>query len=208
MKKLTGIIFVLVMLCAFSISAFAGNIHDEIAYDDNYIMFIGEVIDCEKNREEPKHIEYKSVTVKVAERIKGDAIVGETIEQKGSLIMINKIKKGDYYLFLANKNSVKNYFYIWGIEKKEGNHIELYNPEDVFTARRMEEFINDGTYAKAEIERVAKLSDEEKSALGKNSVVEIERKPDTNYGFLVPVAAAVVISLVAVIIALKKKKQE
>ncbi len=203
MKKLIGIVFVLVIMFALSINVFAGDTPEVILTEDDEILFIGIVEDYKKNfNNEPLYAEYDSIKVKVAERIKGNAVVGESIECQGTLAFDQKLKKGDYYLCTCNNK--RNSLFLWVIEEKTDNQIKVFNSEASGIPERIEKYINDGSYAKAEAERVSKLTEEEKAALGENSIVKIEKKPDVNYSYLIPIAA-VVISVVAVIIALKKK---
>ncbi len=210
MKKLIGIILVLVMLCAFSISVFAGDTPEAVLKEDDSLLFIAVAEGYKQNRnEEPKYVDYSLIRVKVVERIKGNVSVGEVIECRAFVNDGEKLKKGGYYLCYCKED--KTSLGMMTIEEKHGDQIRLLGYEEWGSSSmlgRFQKYINDGSYAKAEAERVAKLSDEEIAALGENSIAEIEKKPDFNYGFLISVAAAVIISGVAVVTALKKKRNE
>ncbi len=205
MKKLIGILVVLIMLFALAPNVFAGSIPEDALYMDNSKVFIGTVEDYEKNViKVAGTARYKSVTVCVAERIKGNVVVGESITHHRYLAD-KRLKKDTYYLIVYfDENNLS----IFEIDRKNGNQIKLYNPEEIHLIQRLEDYINDGSYAKAEAERLSKMTDEEKAALGENNIVEIEKKPDFNYGYLIPIVAAVIISGVAVVIAIKKKRKE
>ena len=171
MKKLIGIILVLVMLCALSISAFAGDTPEVVLKEDDQVLFIAIVDDYKKNYDdEPRYYGYDSIKVKVFERIKGNVAVGEVIECKGSLSYEKKPKKGDYYL--CHCTNEKDSLFMWAIEEKTGNQIKLLNSEEYNEydiINRIENYINDGSYAEAEALRLSKLTEDEKNALGENS---------------------------------------
>ncbi len=202
MKKLISMLFILIMLFALASNVFAGSIPEDSLYMDNCKVFIGTIENYKKTYIKLDCATYPTMTIRTCERIKGNVVVGESITYKG-YSSGKRLKKNTYYLFTCFDDNNLN---IFEIEEKKGNQIKLYNPEENDLIQRLEDYINNGDYAEAEALRLSKMTDEEIAALGENNTVAIEKKPDFNYGYLIPIAAAVIISGVTVALAIKKRK--
>ncbi len=161
MKKTTSIILLVLIICVISLTVFAGSIDVDLVYDDNALVFIGSVDEytiTDEKKDYP-NTEY-SLTLTPNRKIKGDVIVGKSMDfEKVSTGKI-KLQKGINYLF----GYMRNELYIWELQSYNDLfdwELDDYTEESIILKERhndtisggMQDFLNEGVFERAEEER-------------------------------------------------------
>lgn len=161
MKKIISLIGIVAIMLAMTFTAFAGSIDVDLVYEDEALVFIGTIDDYEITHEEEDYpsTEY-TLTLTPNQKIKGDVVVDTPMSfekvRTGSL----KLKIDTNYLF----GYVKEELYIWELESYNDLldwEIDDYTAKSIILKDRhnnsisegMQNFLNEGVFARAEIER-------------------------------------------------------
>ena len=150
MKKKIGIIILLLTL---SITVFAGSIPEDLLGNENAKLYIGMVdgrttLDEATLPYEENKVLYIDITPTY--KYKGDVEIGVsqtyTNPNFGSFIP----EKGKEYLFgYIDENN----FYIYEIKSRDENSIKLVDSDKYDMTKRLEDYINEGAFSRAEEER-------------------------------------------------------
>lgn len=139
MKKL------FIFLCcifAMTATAYAGDIPEILLREDEAMTYIGVVTEIAKDR----------ITVTQKFAFKGDLEEGRSLE---FAYPDQDLKVGEQYLIGSSGDEIYCLYHIKKFDPETGT---IRIKEDHNTAQRLEEYINNGDLAKAEQERLAKLS--------------------------------------------------
>lgn len=140
MKKISTVLLLIVVIFVPNVS-FAGDIPEWLLQDEDTQTFIGEA----------KEMTEESVTLIQRYNIKGEFEEGseQTYPVRSSLIL-GDVKAGETVLCgYADENNL----YLYKIKKFENGRIELF--DDYPMTKRLEEYINNGDFAKAELKRLS-----------------------------------------------------
>ena len=150
MKKFLGL---LILLLTLSMTVFAGSIPEDLLGNENAKLYIGRVdgrttLDEATLPYEENKVLYIDITPTY--KYKGDVEIGVsqtyTNPNFGSFIP----EKGKEYLFgYIDENN----FYIYEIKSRDENSIKLVNSDKYDMTKRLEDYINEGAFARAEEER-------------------------------------------------------
>ena len=146
MKKISIFLLLIVVIFVPNIS-FAGDIPEWLLQDEDTQTFIGEV----------KEMTEESVTLIQRYNIKGEFKEGskQTYPVRSSLIL-EDVKVGETVLCgYADENNL----YLYKIKKFKNGRIEL--SDDYPMTKRLEDYINNGDFAKAELKRLLNSSDKD-----------------------------------------------
>ena len=146
MKKISIVLLLIVVIFVPNVS-FAGDIPEWLLQDEDTQTFIGEV----------KEMTEESVTIIQRYNIKGEFEEGsERTYHIRSSFMTDDIKVGELILCgYADENNL----YLYKIKKFENGRIELF--DDYPMTKRLEDYINNGDFAKAELKRLLNSSDKD-----------------------------------------------
>lgn len=184
MKKAIAVFLSLFVMCVIPLIAFAGSIDVDLVYDDEALVFIGSVgkFTITDEEEDYPNTEY-SLTVTPNEKIKGDLIVGKSMDfEKVSTGKI-RLQKNTNYLF----GYMKDVLYIWELESYNDLfdwELDDYTEESIILKERhnntisggMQRKLNDGSFTRAEEERHNFVNNtftdtEDGDSTNKNSIV-------------------------------------
>ena len=147
MKKVVSI---LIALLALSTTVFAGDVPEALLYEDGAKVFIGTVENyTTKNIPASPYTIIDKIEVIPTEKIKGEVEIGkkETYQKCHSSLTLEP--NTEYLFGYFDENN----FYIYEIEEKDEKHIKLIGSDDHDMTQRLEDYLNDGTFALAEHER-------------------------------------------------------
>lgn len=144
MKKTSSVLMILVILISMAAVCYAGDIPETQLSEDNSQTFIGEV----------KELTPESITVIQKYNFKGEFEKDKEYTYKDSeKHRPDYVKVGESVLCCYTD---ADNFYTYEIESFDEKKIKLVQQDDM--AQRLQEYINDGSFAKAEQERLAKAS--------------------------------------------------
>lgn len=147
MKKFSMLMTLLVMVLL-PIISFAGDIPESLLRGENTQTFIGEVQEITEN----------SITLIQKHNFKGEFEEGseQTYDILISELIPKNVKIGENVLcgYIDQNN-----LYLYKIKRFKNDKIEL--ADDYAMTKRLEEYINNGDFAKAERERLANYNNEE-----------------------------------------------
>ncbi len=206
MKKLVSLLSVIVIIFAVSVSVFAGDVPESLMYEDSAKVFIGTVEDFTFKSEISFSSQAGIDTVDVipTEKIKGDVEIGvkETYTRCDSVLIL---EKGKEYLFGYFD---ENNFYIYEIKSRDENKIKLVNSDKFDMTKRFEDYLNDGSFERAEQLRLAKMGQTETSSVsvigGADAPTDITVASPISLWAIVGVGA-LVLALVVLLLTRKKK---
>lgn len=182
-----------------SLTCYAGDIPEGLLGDENTLVFYGEV----------KEISENSITVVVSENIKGVAIIGDSYTYD-EWIFTEYPVVGEIYL--CGYYDENNPLSIWEIERKEDGKIDIIKSDNM--CDRMENYINDGDFAKAQADLLASEEDGEDIAIIGSADGPTNIYVSSNggvRGIMVLGVAAVafgIAAIIAVIVIIKANKKE
>lgn len=201
MKKVFCIIFAMFFCLMNMLVCLAGDIPEGLLSEDTAMVFYGEVTEIKEN----------SVTVTVTENIKGTAEVNDAYSYDEWIFTESPVVGEVYLCGYYDENNPLN---IWEIERKGEVNLNIIKSDNM--SNRMEDYINNGDFAKAQEELLnQKESTEDKdsiaiigSADGPTSIVISSNGGVSGIMVVVGVAItiAVIIALVVIIKSYKKKK--
>ncbi len=153
MKKLISLIGIIAILVTMSASVFAGSIPEDLLSDDNAKLYIGKVDGVTTLAEgtlpyEENKVVYIDITP--THKYKGDVEIGvskrHTNHNFGTFIP----EENQEYLFgYIDENN----FYIYEIKSRDETAIKLVDSDKYDMTKRLENYINEGAFARAEQER-------------------------------------------------------
>ncbi len=161
MKKFLMFLLLIVVIFVPNVS-FAGDVPEWLLQDEDTQTFIGEV----------KEMTEESVTLIQRYNIKGEFEEGskQTYPVRSSLIL-GDVKVGETVLCGYGD---ENNLYLYKIKKFENGRIELF--DDYPMTKRLEDYINNGDFAKAELKRLLNSSNKD---TGKHTE-QVEPKEETS----------------------------
>ncbi len=150
MKKIISLIGMVAIMLSMTLTAFAGSIPEDLLTDDNAKLYIG-MIEEFTDEEIPSspYIKVTSVSITPIKKIKGDVEIGKAI-QYDKTNMYLKLEKGKEYM-IADID--EHNLYAYEIKSKTEKEIKLVDSEKYDMVQRLENYINEGAYARAEHER-------------------------------------------------------
>ncbi len=191
MKK---IIAVLVLLITMSSVVFAGSIDVDILAQDNAQLFIGTLEDFTTVKNPHTQQEFVDTAVVTAvEKIKGDVEIGVAKTYSSGCHFESGAEKGTQHLFVYfNEHN----FYLYEMASWDNGKIKLKNSDKYGLTKSVEDMINDGTYARAEEERLKNIiqTEPENDAVENNAVENAEGNNSIMW-----IACVVAIALILVV---------
>ena len=153
MKRLICLLGIIAIMLSMSVSVFAGDIPESLLSEDGAKLFIGTVVDVKLKGDITLSSKAEIDTVEVipTEKLKGDVEVGvkETYTRYDSVFMLEKNKE---YLFgYIDENN----FYAYEIASRDDKSIKLVDSDKFDMTQRLEDYINEGVFARAEQERAS-----------------------------------------------------
>lgn len=147
MKKIICLIAVMLIITS---TVFAGDVPEALLYEDGAKVFIGTVENyTTQDIPASPYTIVDSVTVVPTEKIKGDVKIGEKETYKRCHSSLALEPDTEYLFGYFDENN----FYIYEIEHRDEKHIKLVGSNDHDMTERLEDYLNDGTFALAEHER-------------------------------------------------------
>lgn len=156
MKKTILILIAIIILLSDTITTFAGDVPEALLADDSSQTFIGEV----------KEITEDSITIIQKHNFKGEFTEGSEVKYDFNKDRHKTMSVGENVLFGYFNESGD--LYTFKIKSFENGKLIL--ADDYEMTKRLEEYINNGDFAKAEEERLAKQSEN----VNENTKNEIE----------------------------------
>ena len=206
MKRFCGIWIVCFVWVSMTYSVFAGDVPEGLLREESSMVFIG-TIENYKIEEIPSapYTRIASVEVIPTKKIKGEVEVGikQIYENSHSS---PDVKSDVEYLFgCFDENNI----YIYEIDLKDEAYISLVGSDKHDMTKRLEKYLNDGSFEKAEKERLDEIEHAEKINKSKlpatndsKSFVEIN-----NQFLIIAVFAALIFVSFIIYIILKKNKR-
>ena len=152
MKKIISLIGIVAFMLSMTLTAFAGSIPEDLLSDDDAKLYIGAIEDfTDEETPSSPYVKVTSVSITPVEKIKGDVKIGETIAYDKTNMHL-KLEKGKEYM-IADID--EHNLYAYEIETKTEKEIKLANSEKYDMVQRLENYINEGAYARAEQERAS-----------------------------------------------------
>ena len=209
MKKLVSLIGVIVILLTMSVSVFAGSVPEDLLNSETAKVFLGTVENyTTKDIPSAPYTVIDSVEVIPTEKIKGDVEISvkETYSDCHSSL---ELKPNVEYLFGYFD---ENNFYIYEIESREDKQFKLVDSDKHDMTKRLEDYLNDGSFEKAEIERMSGSRPPSQQQSSSTSVIggadeptDIVVKSNTNIWAVVGIGALVLVLIVLLLVVRKKK---
>lgn len=150
MKKVISLIGVFIIMLTLTVSVFAGSIPEDLLSDDEAKLYVGRIENfTDEETPSAPYIKVTSVSITPIEKIKGDVEIGKTIAYDKTNMHL-KLEKGKEYL-IADID--ENNLYAYEIEYKTEKEIKLVDSRKYDMVQRLENYLNEGAYARAEQER-------------------------------------------------------
>lgn len=153
MKKLISILSIVVIILSMSVSVFAGDVPESLLSEDGAKLFIGRVENVKLNGDITlsSKAEIDTIDVIPTVKIKGEVELNKQetyTSYHGNLIL----EKGKEYLFgYLGENNLS----IYEIKSNDDKNIKLVDSEKYDIVQRLEDYINEGAFARAEQERAS-----------------------------------------------------
>ena len=150
MKKIISLFGIIAIILSMTISVYAGSIPEDLLSDDDAKLYIGR-IEGFTDEETPSapYVKVTSVSITPVEKFKGDVEIGKTIVYDKTNMYL-KLETGKEYLIT---DIDENNLYAYEIKSKTEKEIRLVNSEKYDMVQRLENYLNEGAYARAEQER-------------------------------------------------------
>lgn len=208
MKKLISLIGVIAILLTMSVSVFAGDVPESLLGEEGAKVFIGTVENyTTKDIPSAPYTMIDTVEFIPTVKIKGDIEIGvkQTYSKCNSSL---ELKPNVEYLFgYVDENNL----YIYEIETREDKQFKLVDSNKYDMTKRFENYLNDGSFEKAEQERLAKIEQTAQPDSSSTSVIggadeptDIVVKSNVNVWLFVGVGA-LVLALIVLLVVRKKK---
>lgn len=198
MKRLIGLIGVIVILLTMSVSVFAGDIVTPLMTQDNAQVYFGEV----------KSITDSAVTIIQKKNVKGEFKQDNEYEYERKDFTTRKdLETGKVYLCAVSET--RDNLMLWEVTSTDTKTLKVLG-DDAF-AGVMQQYINEGMFEKAESERLAKIEQLTQPDTSSTSVIggadeptDIVVKSNVNVWLVVGICA-LVLALIVLLIVRKKK---
>lgn len=149
MKKTAMLCYMVLLLMILGISVQAGSVPEDLLYYDGAKVFFGEVV---------KSYDDGSMAVSPVKKIKGDVRIGSKQNYDNVCVVGDfKVKDANVYLF-AYYDDV-NPVYMFSVTGYDTKTLRLKHAEGSMWDR-IEKYLNDGEFEKAEKERIDKVNSE------------------------------------------------
>ncbi len=207
MKKLL-ILSLTMMALLSSISVFAGDVPESLLYEDYAQIFLGKVVNY-TTKEVPSapYTEIDTLECIPTEKIKGDVEIGVKQSYQGCYCSIDLKPDVEYLFGYFNDTNV----YVYEIESREDGKFKLVDSDIHDMTNRLEAALNDGSFEKAEKQRIAKTKEASSTSVVGGSdepkEVKTEAALSINTWGMVGIGAALVILIAGVILIIKKKSK-
>ncbi len=148
MKKLICAIITIGVIFSYAMTAFAGDIPESLLGSDKALVFFGEAVSYNAD---------KSITVMPTQKVKGDVEIGKELSYN-EVITLGKfsIKKGETYLFgYYDENNPLTAFHTTSIDART---LKILDKSGGGQEERMQTYLNDGAFERAEVERLSKIN--------------------------------------------------
>lgn len=137
MRKIPIILFAIFLICMNVTICMAGDVPEGLLGDEDSLVYFGEVTE----------IEDAQISVLVTENIKGTAEV-DRIYVYDEWAFTSKPQVGEVYL--CGYSDENNPLYIWEISSTDMESLDIINDDNM--SKRMEDYINNGDFSKAQDE--------------------------------------------------------
>lgn len=192
-----------------SVSVFAGSVPESLLSEEGAKVFIGTVENyTTTDIPSAPYTMIDTVEFIPTEKIKGDVEIGvkQTYSRCDSSL---ELKPNVEYLFgYVDDNNIN----IYEIKARDGKQFKLVNSDKYDMTKRFENYLNDGSFEKAENERLAKIeqstqSDQVSASVidGADETTDIAIKSNVNVWLFVGVGALVLLLVIVFIIRKTKK---
>ncbi len=204
MKKFIILSLALVMVLLSSVSVFAGDVPESLLHEEGAKVFLATIENY--TLKEPM---IDNIDLIPTEKIKGDVEVGVKQSYSKGYSSAKLEPNVEYLVGYVDEYNL----YIYEIETREGNQFKLVESKTYEMVKRLENYLNDGSFEKAEKERVAKIEETDTSSIsvigGSDVPTDIKVKSTLiiNIWVLVGIGVALVILIVGVILVIKKKSK-
>ncbi len=206
MKKLMifGLTFIMVLLS--SVSVFAGDVPESLLSTDDAKVFLATV---ENYTIKPSTISayamIDTIELMPTEKIKGDVIIGVKESYSRCDTKFNPESGVEYLVGYIDENNL----YIYEIESREGNRFKLVDADSFDMTKRLENYLNDGSFERAEQDRLAKFNGTHPSSPtvigGAENPTNITVKSPLNIRILVGIGAVLLIVAAGIILGKRGK---
>lgn len=198
MKRLIGLIGVIVILLTMSVSVFAGDIVTPLMTQDNAQVYFGEV----------KSITDSAVTIIQKKNVKGEFKQDNEYEyERKDFTTRKELETGKVYLCAVSET--RDNLMLWEVTSTDTKTLKVLG-DDAF-AGVMQQYINEGMFEKAESERLAKIEQSTQPDTSSTSVIggadeptDIVVKSNVNVWLIVGIGA-LVLALIVLLVVRKKK---
>ena len=191
MKKLVSLIGVIIIFVTISMSVFAGDIVSPLMTQDDAQLYFGEV----------KELTPETITIIQKKNIKGEfkQDTEYTYERK-DFTTREELKIGEVYLCAVPET--RQNLMIWEVTSTDTKTLKVVG-EHTF-AGVMQQYLNDGSFEKAEQERLAKIEQSTSVIGGADEPTDIVVKSNISSWALAGVGAIILILVIVLVI--KKRK--
>ncbi len=137
MKKYLILLITLLLSTSGFATVSAGSIPEDLLHEENAQVFISTMADSESSE--------NTISVIPTEKIKGDVEIGKVIQVSSHYAP--KLKPDTEYLvgIFGNKQC-----YIYEVKSRSGSQIKLADADRYDMTKRLEDYLNDGSFARAE----------------------------------------------------------
>jgi len=147
MKKTIISVICIVLLLA-NTTVFAGSFPEDFLWSDEALVFFGEIVSFNADN---------SVTVLPTQNIKGDIEIGvEQTYARGALTLGGFTPRAGN-LYLMGYYDENNPLVLFNVSSTDTATLQILNSSGGGMEERMQEYLNNGDFERAEIERLARL---------------------------------------------------
>lgn len=176
MKKYIALVCAMVCMLVSSVSVLAGDVPESLLSSNNAQVFLGSV-ESYTTKEIPSepYTFIDSVEVIPSQKIKGDVTI-DVKQTYTNCYGATELASGVEYLFgYIDENN----FYVYEIESIEGNQFKLVNADKDDMTKRLETYLNDGSFEKAENERLSQMEQSKQQDTAAPSEIPSATEADT-----------------------------
>ncbi len=208
MKKFMILTLTLVMALLSSVLVFAGDIPESLLFTEDAKVFLATVENyTTKEASVSPYVYIDTVELIPTEKIKGDVEIG--VKESYSRCETTITPEPDVEYLVGYVDEIN--LYIYEIESRKDGKFKLVNSDKFDMTKRLETYLNDGSFEKAEKERVAKIEEADTSSTsvigGADAPTNIVVKSNTNVWGMVGIGTALIILVAGVILVIKKKSK-
>ena len=179
MKKriITIIVILIIMISTRTTAVFAGSIPEDLLYYDKAQVFFGELVSVSADDE--------TVTVLPTQKIKGDVDIGAEQKYQKDVVALGRFipKVGDIYL-MGHYND-HNPLYLFRTTSTDQRTLTITNNTGSGMEERMQEYLNNGDFEKAEYKRLVKLGSAPLPVLADTIILHNQNNETNNNLFII-----------------------